>query len=104
MMLLRPNRTKIIPKFLLHHILSPSVREDQLFSNYIGTASPRVNIGALRKFKFYVPHLDQQASIAARLDALCAQITAAQHTQSETAAELDALLPSILSQAFAGKL
>ena len=40
----------------------------------------------------------------AHLDALQAKLDAVRAVQSATAAELDALLPSVLNQAFAGKL
>jgi hypothetical protein len=39
-----------------------------------------------------------------RFDALQAKADALRSLQAETAAELDALLPSVLNQAFAGKL
>jgi type I restriction enzyme S subunit len=51
-----------------------------------------------------VPSLSEQRRIVAELDALQAQMDALKKLQVETAAQLDALLPSILDQAFKGEL
>ena len=48
--------------------------------------------------------LSVQRRIAAELDALQAKVDALKRFQAETAAELDALLPSILDRAFKGKI
>jgi type I restriction enzyme S subunit len=45
-----------------------------------------------------------QCRIVAELDTLQAEVDALKRLQAETAAELDALLPSILDRAFKGKL
>ena len=51
-----------------------------------------------------VPSLAEQRRIVAELDALQAEVGAMKRLQAETAAELDALLPSILDRAFKGEL
>lgn len=104
MMLLRPNPERIEPRFLYHQLRSPQVLEAQLAPCYIGTASPRVNIGELRRFRLVVPPLPEQRRIVAHLDALQAKADTLRALQSETAAELDALLPAVLAKAFAGEL
>jgi type I restriction enzyme S subunit len=48
--------------------------------------------------------MDGQRCIVAYLDGLQAKVEVLKNLQSETAAELDALMPSILSGAFRGKL
>jgi hypothetical protein len=48
--------------------------------------------------------LSEQRHIVAYLDDLQTKIDSLKHLQAETAAELDALLPSILDKAFKGKL
>jgi type I restriction enzyme S subunit len=48
--------------------------------------------------------LSAQCRVVAKLDALQAQAGALKKLQTETAAELDALLPSILDHAFKGDL
>jgi len=51
-----------------------------------------------------VPPLSEQCRIVSDLDRLQAEIDALKHKQAETAAELDALIPSILDKAFRGEL
>jgi type I restriction enzyme S subunit len=51
-----------------------------------------------------LPPLPGQQRIVEYLDGLAGQVTALTRLQSETAAELDALLPSILDKAFKGEL
>ena len=50
------------------------------------------------------PPLDEQRRIVAYLDGLQAKAEAIRAAQTETQKELDALLPSVLAKAFAGKL
>jgi type I restriction enzyme, S subunit len=51
-----------------------------------------------------VKNRPQQQWIVGYLDGLAGQVAALARLQSETAAELDALLPSILDRAFKGEL
>jgi type I restriction enzyme, S subunit len=51
-----------------------------------------------------VPPILEQRDIVAELDALQKHVNAVKTLQAETAAELDALLPSILDKAFKGDL
>ena len=103
-MILRPNREMVVPKFFLHQLLSPVIQEEQIAPLSKGSASPHLNIAALKRFSFRLPPLPKQQCITAELDALLAQVDALKHFQIETAAELDALLPSILDKAFTGRL
>jgi type I restriction enzyme S subunit len=48
--------------------------------------------------------MEQQQRIVAELDALQAKVDAVKALQTETAAELDAMLPAILDKAFKGEL
>lgn len=49
-----------------------------------------------------VPPLSDQVRMVAELDALQAEVDALRRLQSETALELDALLPAILDKGFKG--
>jgi len=51
-----------------------------------------------------VPGLEEQRRIVSYLDGLETQLNALKQLQAETAAELDALLPSVLDKAFNGEL
>jgi type I restriction enzyme S subunit len=54
--------------------------------------------------KVVIPPLQEQQRIVAELDALQAQVDALKRLQAETAAELNALLPSVLDKAFKSEL
>lgn len=103
-MMLRPNMERILPLFFLHQLLSPLVQEEQIAPLSKGSASPHLNIGALKRFRLILPPLPEQRRIVAELETLQAEMEELKHLQAETAAELDALLPSILDRAFSGAL
>jgi type I restriction enzyme S subunit len=68
------------------------------------TTQPNINLKNIEKLKIPVPPLPEQRHIVAYLDNLQAKVDALKRLQAETAAELDALLPSILDKAFKGEL
>jgi len=103
-MILRPNRTRILPKFFLYQLLSPLVQEHQIMPFSKGSASPHLNIGLLRRFRLRLPSLPEQRRIVTRLDAALTEMNALKRQHTETAADLDALLPAILDRAFRGEL
>lgn len=103
-MMLRPDPSQVVPKFLLWQILSPQIQEDFIQPLSLGSASPHLNIGAIRKFPISVPSLQEQGRIVAELDALRARVEELKRHQAETAAQLEALLPAVLDLAFRGKL
>ena len=63
-----------------------------------------VSLGRLRSAGIPVPPLAEQRRIVAYLDGLGAQVDGLKTLQAETAAEMAALLPSILDRAFGGEL
>ena len=103
-MMLRLNQLKALPRFFLHQMLSPLVQEKQIGPLCKGSASPHLNVGALRGLHMRIPPLTEQQRIAAYLDGLQSKVDALKELQFETAAELDALMPSILDRAFKGDL
>lgn len=103
-MMLRPDQSKVLPKFFLYQILSPFIYEEQIMEKSKGSASPHLNIGALRKFRFILPPPDGQRRIVAYLEGLSERVHALRRLQAESQAELDALLPSVLDRAFKGEL
>lgn len=103
-MMIRPNKDCILPKFFLHQLLSPLVQEEQIAPLSKGSASPHLNIGALKTFNLNVPPLPEQRLAVVELDAVQAEVDALKRLQTETAAALDALLPSVLDKAFTGDL
>ena len=103
-MMLRPNRDFVEPRYFLHQLLSPAIYEDQVLPHCKGSASPHLNIGAVRRFTLALPPISEQRRIVAYLDGLQAKVDAVKRVQAETAAELNALLPSVLDRAFKGEL
>lgn len=63
-----------------------------------------LNVADLRRVPVPIPPVSEQRRIVAYLDALLAKVDALRTLQEKTAAELDALLPSILDKAFKGEL
>jgi type I restriction enzyme S subunit len=91
----------VTARFICFHLLMP----EGLF--FVGEASPgsadrnrTTSAKALMQILVPVPSFDEQLWF----ENLYEQIEAAKRLQNETAAELDALLPSILDQAFKGEL
>jgi type I restriction enzyme S subunit len=104
LMRLRPERTKMTPDFLVFALSSRRVREQ---IEEIGkTTAGNIGISGAnaKSFRVPVPPLHEQRRIVAELDTLRAEVDALKRLQAETAAELDALLPSILDKAFKGEL
>lgn len=69
-----------------------------------GQGQPNLNTDMTKKMVIPIPPLVEQRRIVAELDALRAEVDALKKLQAETAAELDALLPSLLDRAFKGEL
>jgi type I restriction enzyme S subunit len=103
-MMLRPDKEKVLPSFFLYQLLSPTIQEDHIAPLSKGSASPHLNIGALKEFPFRVPNLAEQSRVVAELDHLRGEVNKIRKMQDDSAAELDALLPSVLAYAFEGKL
>ncbi len=82
-MMLRPDQSVVLPKFLLYQILSSFIYDEQILPLSKGSASPHLNIGSLRKFKFILHPLDEQRRIVAYLDGLQAKVNAAGATVRE---------------------
>lgn len=68
------------------------------------SAQKNINLQILSPLPVPKLTLSEQQRIVAELDALQAQVDALMRVQGESAAELDALMPSILSKAFNGEL
>jgi type I restriction enzyme S subunit len=65
---------------------------------------PIINQKRIGEFQIGIPPLEEQRRIVAELDALQDRVDGLKRLQSDTAAELDALLPAILDRAFKGEL
>jgi type I restriction enzyme S subunit len=89
----------------LHHLFRHREFLQDATEHFTGTAGQqRVPASFMQEKMILVPPLAEQRRIVAELDALQAEVDALKRLQAETAAELDALLPSILDHAFKGEL
>ncbi len=101
--LVKPNRELLDGEFLTWVIRAPYMQE-QIAVRSRGDMIRHLVLREIRDLIIPVPPLTEQRRIVAELDALQAQVDALKQLQAETAAELDALLPSTLDRAFVGEL
>lgn len=94
---------EVDPEFALWGLRGPT-GQSQLLGQRYGQGKPGLNLANIRWLSLPFPPLPEQRRIVAELDALQAEVDALKRLQSETAAELDALLPAILDRAFKGEL
>lgn len=99
-----PDHARVDPRYL-HWIIqaSPDI-EVYLNENIRGATRQGVNTKIVSNLPCRVPILDEQRRIVASLDSLQGQIELLSGLQTESGAELDALLPSVLDRAFKGEL
>jgi type I restriction enzyme S subunit len=102
---LRPDKAKIESRFLELSLASPFSQE-HLVNRKTGLADAQVNISQpiLRETPVAYPPLPEQRQIVGYWDDLQSKVNVLKKLQTETAAELDALLPSVLDKAFKGEL
>ncbi len=97
--------TPIDRRYLVNVLKSPALRS-QIEHAASGTSSTMKNISKEKVLSLLIPtrNIDEQHRIVAYLDDLQSKVNSLKQLQSETSAELDALLPSILDKAFKGEL
>lgn len=101
---LRPNK-EIADSDYMQWALRHLRLDGQLFDLARTTAGQyNVSLGRLYAARIPLPPLREQHRIVAYLDGLQAKVDALKRLQAETAAELDALLPSVLDRTFRGEL
>lgn len=97
--------TRVVLPNYLQRILRHLRTSGKLFDFARTTAGQyNVSLGRLRLAIVPLPPIDEQRRIVAYLDDLQARVDAVKRLQSETQAELEALLPSVLDRAFRGDL
>ncbi len=104
LMRLRPDREKMIPDFLVSALGCRRVRKQ--IEELGKTTAGQIGVSGTdaKSFIVPVPSLPEQHRIVSYLDSLQVKVDSLRLLQAETAAELDALLPSILDKAFKGEL
>jgi type I restriction enzyme S subunit len=95
------NTEKVLPEFLYAYFKSPTVWKDvAVGSKGLGDRRQRVQPQQILTHRFMLPPIEYQYG----LRQLMAKAGTLKQLHSETAAELDAMLPSILDKAFQGAL
>lgn len=101
---IRPNQEIIEPEYLNLYLNSPIGQQEVQNRSRTTSGLRSLSVGRIKEITIRVPPLVEQRRIVAELDALQAKVDALRGLQAETAAELDALLPAVLDQAFRGEL
>ncbi len=101
---LRLDTERADPWLVASYINSPGGRAYMFSERKQMTGQANVNARKLKALPIALPPLTEQLSIKRELAALQTSIDGLKKLQTETAAELDALLPSILDKAFKGHL
>lgn len=101
--IIKPDREKVLSTYLYWALFSQSIYQ-QATRSITGTAQPTVPLRAIRKLSFPLPSIEIQNGIVAYLDGLQAEVERLKRMQTDTAVELDALLPSLLDRAFRSEL
>jgi type I restriction enzyme S subunit len=106
LMRLQVDKTKVIPEFCVYWLRSPQTRK--IIYNEMSGTNPniqKINQQKILRLPFPIGiHLSDQRRAVDKLDELQSHTDGLKQMQTETAAELDALLPSILDKAFKGEL
>ena len=103
LMLLRTDEAFIRRRYLLHYLNSPCFR-DQVSDQCRGLTTPHIRVQDAPFLRIPLAPLLHQDQVVGFLDDLHTETDRLSQSQSETAAELDAMLPSILDKAFKGNL
>jgi type I restriction enzyme S subunit len=98
------DQKRIDPHYVHWAIRASADVEKYLNERIRGATRQGVNSEIVASLPCRVPPLPEQRHIVAYLDDLQAKVDALKRLQAETAAELDALLPSVLDKAFRGEL
>ncbi len=96
-----PNPTLLKPRFTQYWLRSLYIDLREVVRD---GAQPNWNGQMIKNIEIVLPTLSDQQSIIVYLDDIQSKVGSLKQLQSETSAELDALLPTILDKAFKGEL
>jgi type I restriction enzyme, S subunit len=99
-----PDKTRINPRYIHWSIQASPDIESYLKDQIRGATREGVNSKIVGSLPIRVTSRSEQDKVVAYLDDLHARVAALKRLQAETQAELNALLPSVLDQAFKGEL
>jgi len=96
-------QSDVYPEYALWGLRSPGGRAQLLGQRY-GQGKPGLNLSNIRALSLPFPSLAEQRRIVADLEVIEGEVNRIKTLQAETATEIEALLPSVLSLAFTGGL
>jgi type I restriction enzyme S subunit len=107
----RANEERLLPEYLYAYLRGAqgqlqlrSREKGDWTREKVGFRFTELNVADMRRIPVPVPSLEEQRRIVAYLDGLQSKVDTVKKLQAESEAELDALMPSILSRAFRGEL
>ncbi len=101
--LIKPKHHLLDGRFLTWMLQTPYLQE-RMRSRSRGDMIRHLVLREIRDLLIPLPPLEEQRRIVAYLDELQAKADELKRVQAESAAELEALLPAVLEEAFAGRL
>lgn len=101
--LIKPLRERLDGRYLVG-LLNSNWIKDRMANRSRGDMIPHIVLKEIRAFPVPLPDLSAQRKIVAEFSVLQEEVNSLSRCQVETAAELDALLPSILDRVFASAL
>ena len=101
--IVRPGPSSVMPKWLMHFLNAPPVRE-RIELQSSGTTRQRISRGNLGQLELPVPPLPEQKRIADKLDALLARAYACRERLDRVPAILKRFRQSVLAAATSGEL
>lgn len=100
----RPDKTRLMPDFLNIYFNSSAGRQEMLERSRTTSGLFNLSVGRIKQMQVPVPSLEEQHRTVAYLEDQKAKTNSLKQLQDETDKELEAMTPSILDRAFAGKL
>ncbi len=101
---IRPDQKRVLPEYLNAYLNSPPGQSQMRERSRTTSGLFNLSVGRIKSIEVLLPSLEVQRRIVTSLDGFQAKIDALKRHHAETAAELDALMPSILDRAFRGEL
>jgi len=98
---LTPDPDVCVPEYVYHFV---DTQTQEMLALSAGSTFPNLPGEKLKTLPIPLPSVPEQRRIVSYLDSLRAKVDALKQLQTETAAEVDAMLPSILDKAFKGQL
>ena len=98
-----PFTNHVDPKYGMYTLAAPC-NQMRMIAHLRGTSYVGINLKDVRNLMIPVPKISEQRRVVEYLDSLIAVVERLRKLQTESATELDALLPSILDKAFKGEL